>query len=32
MTMPTGESACPTLLQLLDVPWWGRRFRLPFFP
>jgi hypothetical protein len=25
----TGESACPTSLQLLDTPWWGRRFRLP---
>jgi hypothetical protein len=21
--------ACPTALQLLDLPWWGRRFRLP---
>ena len=26
---PTGETACPTSLQLLDLPWWGRRFRLP---
>jgi hypothetical protein len=27
---PTGETACPTSLQLLDLSWWGRRFRLPF--
>ncbi len=27
---PTRETACPTSLQLLDLPWWGRRFRLPF--
>jgi hypothetical protein len=27
---PTGETACPTSLPLLDLLWWGRRFRLPF--
>ena len=26
---PPCESTCPTALQLLDLPWWGRRFRLP---
>jgi hypothetical protein len=24
-----GETACPTSLQLLDLLWWGRRFRVP---
>src|SRR5208283_4957457 len=28
-TRSTGESACPTALQLVDFLRWGRRFRLP---
>jgi hypothetical protein len=24
------RKTCPTSLQLLDLSWWGRRFRLPF--